>query len=142
MEELCPVCKKNPLNGSRRQKFCSNACRAAQFDDMVLKAKERLLETVRQQEERFDRHIQMRQSALRLEEQRRKCAEDELAMAQRLVEEAMADEAIREINDSSVKEVRLQLEQQRIVLVCGCGARTTIQIANDGHASLRTGSTE
>lgn len=72
--------------------------------------------------------------ALRLEEQRRKCAEDELAMAQRLVAAAMADEAIREINDSSVKEVRLQLEQQRIVLVCGCGARTSIQIANDGHA--------
>ena len=69
----------------------------------------------------------------------RRCEEAaraELAAA----EVAMAIGTNREIN--SVKEVRLQLEQQRIVLVCGCGARTSIQIANDGHASLRTGSTE
>ena len=35
------------------------------------------------------------------------------------------------VPEKKVKEVRLQLEHQRIVLVCGCGARTTIQIAND-----------
>ena len=42
----------------------------------------------------------------------------------------------------AVNEAGLQLEHQRIVLVCGCGARTTIQIVNDGHESLCTASKE
>ena len=57
-----------------------------------------------------------------------------------LLDEAMAAISVsREINAAAsvaVKQARLQIEPQRIVLVCGCGARTTIQIANDGHASL------
>jgi|JI9StandDraft_2_1071091.scaffolds.fasta_scaffold69909_3 type II secretory ATPase GspE/PulE/Tfp pilus assembly ATPase PilB-like protein len=61
---------------------------------------------------------------------RKRIAED-LADA-KLLEEAMeAIRVSREINASAVKKARLQLEPQRIVLVCGCGARTTIQIAND-----------
>ncbi len=61
---------------------------------------------------------------------RKRIAED-LADEAKLLEEAMeAIRVSREIN-ASVKKARLQLEPQRIVLVCGCGARTTIQIAND-----------
>ena len=77
---------------------------------------------------------------------RERIAEDlaRAKLVQMELDEAMAAIAVnREINalaSVAVKEVRLQLEQQRIVLVCGCGARTTIQLANDGHSSLRTGS--
>ena len=66
----------------------------------------------------------------KVDRDRKRIAED-LADA-KLLEEAMeAIRVSREINASAVKKARLQLEPQRIVLVCGCGARTTIQIAND-----------
>ena len=45
-------------------------------------------------------------------------------------EEVLAG-AMAVLAETKVNEVRLQLEHQRIVLVCGCGARTTIQIANE-----------
>ena len=44
-------------------------------------------------------------------------------------EEVLAG-AMAVLAETKVNAVRLQLEHQRIVLLCGCGARTTIQITN------------